>query len=161
MHQVHTSPPAFPKVHSNIILPSTLRSSEWSLPIRFSDHNFIRISHLFHACYVPHLSHLPWLNRPNNIRWRVQVMQLLTIQSSIASCQFFPTFGIYYQKFSSITWSRLRGPLHGSKSESLLHSFIRKRQNLHTLTFRGRQSVTNTRWYVTLELHQLLLGWKK
>jgi hypothetical protein len=31
------SPLYFPKIYSNIILPSTPRSSEWSLPFRFSD----------------------------------------------------------------------------------------------------------------------------
>jgi hypothetical protein len=31
MHPVHTFPPYFFKLHSNIILPSTSRSSEWSL----------------------------------------------------------------------------------------------------------------------------------
>jgi len=30
-------PPCFPKIHSNIILASTPRSSEWSLPFLFSD----------------------------------------------------------------------------------------------------------------------------
>jgi len=29
MHPVHTFPPYFPKIHSNIIFPSTPRSSEW------------------------------------------------------------------------------------------------------------------------------------
>jgi hypothetical protein len=33
MHPVHTCPPpCFPEIHSNIILASTLRSYEWSLP---------------------------------------------------------------------------------------------------------------------------------
>jgi len=31
MHPPHTFPPYFPEIHSNIILPSTPRSSEWSL----------------------------------------------------------------------------------------------------------------------------------
>jgi hypothetical protein len=53
MHPVHTFPPYFPKIHSNIILSSTTRSSEWSLPFRFSDQNFVRISHLSRACYIP------------------------------------------------------------------------------------------------------------
>jgi hypothetical protein len=32
MNPVHTSPHYFPEVHSNIILPSMQRTSEWSLP---------------------------------------------------------------------------------------------------------------------------------
>jgi len=31
-------------MHSNIILPSTPRSSAWCLPFRFSKQNFFRIS---------------------------------------------------------------------------------------------------------------------
>jgi len=34
---VHIFPPYFPKIHSNIILPPTPRSSELPLPFRFSD----------------------------------------------------------------------------------------------------------------------------
>jgi hypothetical protein len=37
MNPVHTFPPYFPKIHSNIIFPSTPRSSERSLSFRFSD----------------------------------------------------------------------------------------------------------------------------
>jgi hypothetical protein len=44
MNPVHTLPPNFPNIHSTIVLPSTPRSSEWSLPFRFSDQNFVCIS---------------------------------------------------------------------------------------------------------------------
>jgi hypothetical protein len=40
---------------SNIALPSTPRSSEWSLPSSTFNQNFVRISHLLHAC-PSHLS---------------------------------------------------------------------------------------------------------
>jgi hypothetical protein len=33
MHPVHTFPPYSPKICSNIIFPSTPRSSEWSLSL--------------------------------------------------------------------------------------------------------------------------------
>jgi hypothetical protein len=41
------------KIQSNIILPFTPRSSEWSLPFRFTDQNFAYIYNLAHAwlCY--------------------------------------------------------------------------------------------------------------
>jgi len=35
MYLVHTFPIYFPKIHSNTILPSSPRSSEWSLPFGF------------------------------------------------------------------------------------------------------------------------------
>jgi len=41
MNPVHTFPPYFPKIRSNIILPSTPRSSEWSFPCSFSDKKFL------------------------------------------------------------------------------------------------------------------------
>jgi hypothetical protein len=88
MNPVHTFPPYFPDMHSNINLLSTLRSSECSLPFRFSNQNIIRISQLSHACYIPRLSHTPWLEQPNNIWWRVQIMKLLIMQSSPASRHF-------------------------------------------------------------------------
>jgi hypothetical protein len=37
MHPVHTFPHCFPNIQSNIIFPTKPRSSEWSLPFRFSD----------------------------------------------------------------------------------------------------------------------------
>jgi len=40
------------KSHSNIIFPSTPRSSELCLTFRFSNQNFVWISHLSHACYI-------------------------------------------------------------------------------------------------------------
>jgi len=67
MHPVHTFPSYSPKVRSNIIFPSTPRSSHWSLLFRFSDQNFICISHFSHAHYMPRPSHPPCHDDPNNI----------------------------------------------------------------------------------------------
>jgi hypothetical protein len=46
MLPVHIFLPCLPNIHSNNILPSTPTSSPLSLPFRFSDQNFVRISHL-------------------------------------------------------------------------------------------------------------------
>jgi len=46
-------PPCFPKIHTNVVFPSTSGSSEWSLPFRFSDQNFVCIYQLSQACYIP------------------------------------------------------------------------------------------------------------
>jgi len=64
---VHTLPPCFPKIHSNIILPSKPWSSEWSPSLVFSNKNYICTSHLYHVCYMPHPSHSSCLDHPKNI----------------------------------------------------------------------------------------------
>jgi hypothetical protein len=56
MHPVHNLPLYFPKIHSNIIHPSTFMYSKWSLAFRFSSRNTISISQ---ACYIPRPSHPP------------------------------------------------------------------------------------------------------
>jgi hypothetical protein len=40
----------FTRIHFNIIVPSTLRSSKYLF--RLSNQNFIQISHIPHACYM-------------------------------------------------------------------------------------------------------------
>jgi hypothetical protein len=52
MNTLHNFPPYFPKIHANIIFPSMLRSSAWSLLFRLSGQGFVCFSHLSHACYM-------------------------------------------------------------------------------------------------------------
>jgi hypothetical protein len=109
MHLVHTFPPYFPKIHSNIniIFPPSSRSSEWALPLTFTNQNIVRMYHLClsHTCYMPYPSHLPWFDRPNNIWWIVQVMKLPSIHSSPASCYFVPVKSI--QSIRTLFWTTL------------------------------------------------------
>jgi hypothetical protein len=79
-YHIHKSPPYFPNVHSNIIFPSTPRSSERTLPFRISTQNFVCISY-FHKCYMPHPSH-PWLDHPGKTWWSIQIMKII-MQSSL------------------------------------------------------------------------------
>jgi len=65
--QIHPFHPISLKIYSNIIFPSTPRSSEWSLTSRFSDQNFISSFHLFHVYYTPRPSLSPPFGHPNNI----------------------------------------------------------------------------------------------
>jgi len=43
MNPLHNFPSYIPKIHFNIILPFTPRSSEWCLHFRYSDHNLLCI----------------------------------------------------------------------------------------------------------------------
>jgi len=45
-------PTLLPKIHSNIILPSMPRYSEWSIPSRFSNQNTKYNSYLSNACSI-------------------------------------------------------------------------------------------------------------
>jgi hypothetical protein len=87
---VPTFPSYSPNKHSNI-LPSTPRSSEWSLLFRFSNKNVARISHRSHACYKPRRSHSPWFYHPNKYlvkRTTYEVPHI--VQPSAASRPFLP-----------------------------------------------------------------------
>jgi hypothetical protein len=66
----------FLKIHSNIIFPSTPKSSEWSHPFTFSDQDFIWISQIIHACNVPYQSNTPCLDRPDHASYEALIMQL-------------------------------------------------------------------------------------
>jgi hypothetical protein len=88
MNPVRTCQPYFHKIHVNITLPSTPRSLRVVSSPRVSNQNFVRISHLLHPCYKPHPSHPPWFEHPNNIRRRLQIMELLIMQLSPPSCHF-------------------------------------------------------------------------
>ena len=66
INPVHV-PIHFLKVNFNIILPSTLLSSKWSLSLRFSHQHSVCISPLPHMCHTPRQSHSSRFEHPNNI----------------------------------------------------------------------------------------------
>jgi hypothetical protein len=90
-------PPFLSKIHSNVILPSTPSSSKCFLPFRLSDRNFVCISHVLHAYCINHTSHPFWFRHSKNILWSVQVMKLLIMQSSLASCRLLPLRSKYFR----------------------------------------------------------------
>jgi len=63
MNPVHIFLPYFPKIHSSVIVPSTLMSSEWSLPFRISEQNFVCLP----ACYMSRPSNPSLLDHRDNI----------------------------------------------------------------------------------------------
>jgi hypothetical protein len=64
--------------------------------------NFLRISHIYHACYKPRSSHPPWLDHHNNIWWSVEFMKL---HHYVVFSYFPPLHPSYVQIFSSEPYS--------------------------------------------------------
>jgi len=60
---VHTPTSHFLKIHLNIILPSMLGSSKWSLSFRFPHQNPVYASPLPHTRYMPRPFHLDFIAR--------------------------------------------------------------------------------------------------
>jgi hypothetical protein len=67
-------PSPFLKTHFNIILPSTSRSSKWSLALRFPHQNPVWTYCIPDTCCMSRLSHSSWFNHPNNIWSGVQII---------------------------------------------------------------------------------------
>jgi len=82
MNPVHTFLPCFSKIHSNIIFPSIFTSSEWSLPLRFSNQNIVRVPLLSHTCYMStHLIQVSLIfytittrqDRQDDLQWNIHI----------------------------------------------------------------------------------------
>ena len=69
------------EIHPNIKRPSTLRSPQWSLSLRFPHQDPIRPPLLTNTRHMPSPSHSSRFYHPHNIGWGVQIIQLLVMQS--------------------------------------------------------------------------------
>jgi len=69
------------EIHPNIIHPSTPRSPQWSLSLRFPHQDNIRPSLLTHTRHMPSPTHSSRFYHPQNIGWAVQ-SSLLHSQAS-------------------------------------------------------------------------------
>jgi hypothetical protein len=74
------------KVHFNVILTPTPRSSQWSLAFGPPNQTPVNTSPLTHACHMSSPPH-PRFNHLNNIRRRIQIMKIIIIQFSPWSLQ--------------------------------------------------------------------------
>ena len=64
-----------------IFHPSTPRSPQWSLSLRFPHEDPIHPLLLTHTRYMPSPSHSSWFYHLQNIGWGVQIIYLLVMQS--------------------------------------------------------------------------------
>jgi len=69
----------FLKIHFNFSLPSTPRSSMWSLAFRFPCQNLVYTFALCHMCYVPHPSLSYCLEHSNNSWWGDKILKFLSM----------------------------------------------------------------------------------
>ena len=74
----HALPHFFFKIHCNISLPSTTRSSKWSLSFRFSYQKPL----LPHTCHMLGPSHSPSYGSTKHIWWGIQITKPLVTQFS-------------------------------------------------------------------------------
>jgi len=89
-HPVHTPKSHFPKIHPNIILPSTPASPQWFPDLGFPHQNPVHTSPFPHTRYMPCSSHSSWFYYPHSIGWGVQIIQLLIMSFCPCPCYLVP-----------------------------------------------------------------------
>ena len=87
------------EIHPNIIHPSTSRSPQWSLSLRFPHQDPIRPPLLTHMRHMPSPSHSSWFYHPYNIGWGVQMINQMYMWKCLnfrvkRFCNFKPLFNI-------------------------------------------------------------------
>jgi hypothetical protein len=91
------------EIHFEAMLQFSQSFSKLFVPFRFSDQNYLNISHVSHLRYMSFLSHPPRIYRLYNFWWHVQIMKLLTMLFSLSSCHFLPLVSKYFPQLSSET----------------------------------------------------------
>jgi hypothetical protein len=77
------------ELHFGISLPTTPRSSNWSLSLKHLHQNPVYALPLLHTCHMPRPSYSSWSDISKNIR-RWQIIKLLIMQSSPIPCHLVP-----------------------------------------------------------------------
>jgi hypothetical protein len=87
---VHIPTSHFLNIYSNIILPSTPGSPQWSLSLTFPPPKpYTRLSPP-HPRYMPHPFHFSRFYNPHNIGWGLQIMKLIIMKFSPLPCYLVP-----------------------------------------------------------------------
>ena len=74
---VHNPTSYFLEIHLNIIPLSMPASPKWSLSFRFPHRNLVHTSPFLHTCNMSRPSHSSRFYHLDNIRWGIQIIQLL------------------------------------------------------------------------------------
>ena len=83
--QNQAQPPfSFLKIHFHT-LPSTPRSSKWSLFSHFPHLTPIFTSPSLHTCHIPRPTHSPWFDHLNTVWWRVKITKFHLTLSPLPS----------------------------------------------------------------------------
>ena len=148
INPVNTVPSYFFKAHFNTALPSTSRSSWWSLCFRFYDITFLHIAHFSRACNMLCPPHLPTLDGLNSICRTLSIVKLITIL-----CYVPPLPSNLCSKYSlqlllsslfveSDSWSVNSPALHTTQRFAFLFTSASRIQSTATLTHRRLMSYT-------------------
>jgi len=113
MNPVHTFPPYFPKIHSDVILPSIPGFSNWSLPFWFPNQNTVCTSHLPHACYLPRQSYTSLFYHPNNNGSITKCNTKYILRCQVIKCCITEA-GCQANHFLCISWCRVNSFLSSS-----------------------------------------------
>jgi hypothetical protein len=118
--------PYLPKIHFNVIILPTSRSSQWSSRFGLPNQNPVNISRLSHMCYMSRPPHPPRFNHRNSIRWRIQVMKFIIVRFSPWSVFLLGPYIEIYSKFRILKNQHDAFPIQNDLKQEAVGSLLFK-----------------------------------